>query len=167
MDLTLTPKAVAFMSWNGTTKTYPFVRSFLLMDGSHLIPCSIREFLPCGHPSRYKGWLAEPTQLGKTGCSIIAQRLWPSQVLRKSLYHTRLALALLFRVVLMPSFTNIIFVTLTDVTFCGDWAGNSYADSGCPGTCSDRLLDPNNFVVSILLQKPTAASCVFRCNMFV
>jgi len=37
---------------------------------------------------------------------------------------------------------SIIF----DITFCGDWAGNSYATSGCPGTCDDRLLDPANFV---------------------
>ncbi|KAL4243543.1 Glycosyl Hydrolase Family 16 [Abortiporus biennis] len=37
---------------------------------------------------------------------------------------------------------SIIF----DITFCGDWAGNSYATSGCPGTCSDRLMDPTNFV---------------------
>lgn len=37
---------------------------------------------------------------------------------------------------------SIIF----DITFCGDWAGNSYATSGCPGTCSDRLMDPDNFV---------------------
>nr|VWO96731.1 Mixed-linked glucanase [Ganoderma boninense] len=28
----------------------------------------------------------------------------------------------------------------------GDWAGNSYATSGCPGTCTDRLMDPSNFV---------------------
>ncbi|KAJ7293602.1 glycoside hydrolase family 16 protein [Mycena rebaudengoi] len=33
-----------------------------------------------------------------------------------------------------------------DITFCGDWAGNSYATSGCPGSCSTRLMDPNNFV---------------------
>ncbi|THH34083.1 hypothetical protein EUX98_g74 [Antrodiella citrinella] len=37
---------------------------------------------------------------------------------------------------------SIIF----DITFCGDWAGNSYATSGCPGTCPDRLMDPANFV---------------------
>ncbi|KAI0669919.1 glycoside hydrolase family 16 protein [Trametes maxima] len=37
---------------------------------------------------------------------------------------------------------SIIF----DITFCGDWAGNSYATSGCPGTCIDRLTDPSNFV---------------------
>ncbi|KAF9484920.1 glycoside hydrolase family 16 protein [Pholiota conissans] len=33
-----------------------------------------------------------------------------------------------------------------DITFCGDWAGNSYATSGCPGTCAERLMDPTNFV---------------------
>ncbi|KAK7442477.1 hypothetical protein VKT23_016074 [Stygiomarasmius scandens] len=32
-----------------------------------------------------------------------------------------------------------------DITFCGDWAGNSYATSGCPGTCAERLKDPSNF----------------------
>ncbi|KAF9015225.1 glycoside hydrolase family 16 protein [Cyathus striatus] len=32
-----------------------------------------------------------------------------------------------------------------DITFCGDWAGNSYATSGCPGTCEDRLMNPKNF----------------------
>lgn len=32
-----------------------------------------------------------------------------------------------------------------DITFCGDWAGNSYATSGCPGTCPERLRDPRNF----------------------
>jgi len=37
---------------------------------------------------------------------------------------------------------SIIF----DITFCGDWAGNSYATSGCPGTCAEQLMDPNNFV---------------------
>ncbi|KAF8640464.1 hypothetical protein AX17_000128 [Amanita inopinata Kibby_2008] len=36
---------------------------------------------------------------------------------------------------------SIIF----DITFCGDWAGNSYATSGCPGTCADRLMDPTSF----------------------
>jgi hypothetical protein len=30
----------------------------------------------------------------------------------------------------------------------GDWAGNSYATSGCEGTCEERLMNPNNFVVS-------------------
>ncbi|KAG2072673.1 glycoside hydrolase family 16 protein [Suillus decipiens] len=33
-----------------------------------------------------------------------------------------------------------------DITFCGDWAGNSYATSGCPGTCENILMDPSNFV---------------------
>ena len=30
----------------------------------------------------------------------------------------------------------------------GDWAGSSYATSGCPGTCSERLMEGANFVVS-------------------
>ncbi|KAF4615089.1 hypothetical protein D9613_003286 [Agrocybe pediades] len=33
-----------------------------------------------------------------------------------------------------------------DITFCGDWAGNSYATTNCPGTCLERLMDPANFV---------------------
>lgn len=37
---------------------------------------------------------------------------------------------------------SIIF----DITFCGDWAGNSYATSGCPGTCENTLMVPTNFV---------------------
>ncbi|KZP31323.1 glycoside hydrolase family 16 protein [Athelia psychrophila] len=37
---------------------------------------------------------------------------------------------------------SIIF----DITFCGDWAGNSYSTSGCPGTCAERVQDPSNFV---------------------
>ncbi|CAA7265327.1 unnamed protein product [Cyclocybe aegerita] len=37
---------------------------------------------------------------------------------------------------------SIIF----DITFCGDWAGNSYATSGCPGTCDGWLMDGAHFV---------------------
>ncbi|TDL28462.1 glycoside hydrolase family 16 protein [Rickenella mellea] len=34
-----------------------------------------------------------------------------------------------------------------DITFCGDWAGNTYATTpGCTGTCTDHLQNPNNFV---------------------
>lgn len=32
-----------------------------------------------------------------------------------------------------------------DTTLCGDWAGSTYSSAGCPGTCADRLKDPNNF----------------------
>ncbi|KAG2001555.1 glycosyl hydrolase family 16 [Coprinopsis cinerea AmutBmut pab1-1] len=38
------------------------------------------------------------------------------------------------------------YTVILNITFCGDWAGNSYATSGCPGTCPDRLMDPANFV---------------------
>ncbi|KAF9785076.1 glycoside hydrolase family 16 protein [Thelephora terrestris] len=37
---------------------------------------------------------------------------------------------------------SIVFGGITT----GDWAGNSYATSGCPGTCEQRLEDPSNFV---------------------
>ncbi|KAF8321803.1 hypothetical protein DL93DRAFT_2072719 [Clavulina sp. PMI_390] len=33
-----------------------------------------------------------------------------------------------------------------DITFCGVWAGSSYVSSGCPGTCSERVQQPSNFV---------------------
>jgi len=33
-----------------------------------------------------------------------------------------------------------------DITFCGDWAGTSYIAAGCPGTCSQRIMDPKNFI---------------------
>jgi len=33
-----------------------------------------------------------------------------------------------------------------DITFCGDWAGTSYIAAGCPGTCSQRIMDPSNFI---------------------
>ena len=36
---------------------------------------------------------------------------------------------------------NIVF----DITLCGDWAGNAYASSGCPGTCAQAVADPTNF----------------------
>jgi hypothetical protein len=37
-------------------------------------------------------------------------------------------------------------VLTIDTTICGDWAGAAYASSGCPGTCSDIVSDPQNFV---------------------
>ncbi|KAF8591831.1 glycoside hydrolase family 16 protein [Ramaria rubella] len=33
-----------------------------------------------------------------------------------------------------------------DITTCGDWAGSSFATSGCPGTCGQTVQDPSNFV---------------------
>jgi len=44
--------------------------------------------------------------------------------------------------------TNQIFYDhqiIFDITFCGDWAGTSYISSGCPGTCSERVMQPGNF----------------------
>jgi len=28
---------------------------------------------------------------------------------------------------------------IINLTFCGDWAGNAYASSGCPSTCIDYV----------------------------
>ncbi|PPQ71765.1 hypothetical protein CVT24_006525 [Panaeolus cyanescens] len=33
-----------------------------------------------------------------------------------------------------------------NITFCGDWAGNTYSTTQCPGTCVERMMDPANFV---------------------
>ena len=47
----------------------------------------------------------------------------------------------------------------------GDWAGNSYETSGCPGTCEQRLLDPSNFNVrsaSVIAYIPRRAQTLHR-----
>jgi len=33
-----------------------------------------------------------------------------------------------------------------DITTCGDWAGSSYATSGCPGSCGETVQNPANFI---------------------
>jgi len=33
-----------------------------------------------------------------------------------------------------------------DITLCGDWAGNDYATSGCPGNCASRVMAGGNFL---------------------
>lgn len=35
---------------------------------------------------------------------------------------------------------------IIDITLCGNWAGDSYSSSGCPGTCSDMIANATNFV---------------------
>jgi len=40
-------------------------------------------------------------------------------------------------------------VIVFNIAFCGDWAGNTYLTSGCPGTCNDQMGDPANFDESI------------------
>lgn len=32
-----------------------------------------------------------------------------------------------------------------DTTLCGDWAGQAYGSSGCPGTCPEAVANPDNF----------------------
>ncbi|CAE7161347.1 unnamed protein product [Rhizoctonia solani] len=36
---------------------------------------------------------------------------------------------------------NIIINT----TLCGGWAGDAYAGSGCPATCTEQVMDPSNY----------------------
>ena len=38
-------------------------------------------------------------------------------------------------------------IALTDITFCGVWAGATYGTTQCPGTCEERMMAPENFVV--------------------
>lgn len=35
--------------------------------------------------------------------------------------------------------------TCFSLLVCGDWAGNTYGQSGCPGTCAQRVMQPGNF----------------------
>ncbi|ELU41792.1 glycoside hydrolase family 16 protein [Rhizoctonia solani AG-1 IA] len=36
---------------------------------------------------------------------------------------------------------NIVINT----TLCGGWAGDAYGSSGCPGTCTDQIMEPSNY----------------------
>ncbi|CEL57827.1 putative glycosidase C21B10,07 OS=Schizosaccharomyces pombe (strain 972 / ATCC 24843) GN=SPBC21B10.07 PE=3 SV=1 [Rhizoctonia solani AG-1 IB] len=36
---------------------------------------------------------------------------------------------------------NIVINT----TLCGGWAGDAYGSSGCPGTCTDQVMEPSNY----------------------
>ncbi|KAI6047619.1 glycoside hydrolase family 16 protein [Pisolithus marmoratus] len=47
---------------------------------------------------------------------------------------------------LIPNSCNITQFFANHSIIFGDWAGNSYATSGCPGTCENILMDPANFV---------------------
>ncbi|KAI6031810.1 concanavalin A-like lectin/glucanase domain-containing protein [Pisolithus microcarpus] len=47
---------------------------------------------------------------------------------------------------LAPNSCNINQFFANHSIVFGDWAGNSYATSGCPGTCEEILTDPGNFV---------------------
>lgn len=48
----------------------------------------------------------------------------------------------------MVSLTFIVARRVGQKSEIGDWAGNSYASTDCPGTCEERLTEPANFVVS-------------------
>ncbi|CAK9783546.1 hypothetical protein CC85DRAFT_323762 [Cutaneotrichosporon oleaginosum] len=42
-------------------------------------------------------------------------------------------------------------VIIMNVNLCGDWAGSTYAASGCPGTCVERVADPANLVNTVMI----------------
>lgn len=50
-----------------------------------------------------------------------------------------------------PIEDNIPLITANSLL--GDWAGASFATSGCPGECGETVQNPNNFVVSIMSLK--------------
>lgn len=67
--------------------------------------------------------------------------------------------------ILSPSRCNITehfrnHVIIFDITFCGDLAGNNYANSQCPGTCPERIQDPANFIVRGVFS--SAVLCIFE-----
>ena len=37
-----------------------------------------------------------------------------------------------------------------DITLCGDYAGNNYSKSGCPGDCTTQVMKGSNFVSECL-----------------
>ncbi|KIY52758.1 glycoside hydrolase family 16 protein [Fistulina hepatica ATCC 64428] len=44
-----------------------------------------------------------------------------------------------------PAYCNPIEYFVNHSIIFGDWAGNDYTTSGCPGTCAERIMDPANF----------------------
>jgi len=47
----------------------------------------------------------------------------------------------------LPLSVSLALITLADTTLCGDWAGTSYSQAGCPGSCIQRVMDPSHFIV--------------------
>jgi len=89
------------------------------------------------YPCRY----TKPDSLGYTLSETLADELQPAQqFLHQHVHH-------FWYPYTMGGLNAFLTRLLIDITFCGDWAGNSYATSGCPGTCAERLQDPGNFEV--------------------
>lgn len=69
---------------------------------------------------------------------------------------------------------------IINIALCGDWAGEAYSSSGCPGTCAEAVADPQNFQSmfptfdmfcwALSLTNSSLCSCTMetqlRCNLF-
>jgi hypothetical protein len=49
-----------------------------------------------------------------------------------------------------------------DTTLCGDWAGNVYGNSGCPGTCAEAVSEASTFASASVL-----SNALFACDKLV
>jgi len=47
-----------------------------------------------------------------------------------------------------------------DTTLCGDFAGPTYENSGCPGTCSQAIANSTNYKCEFLLPLCGALTCI-------
>lgn len=61
--------------------------------------------------------------------------LWSKQYLKASWASTACPMKTYFNDM------SIVF----DMTLCGDWAGNVYSTSGCPGNCTTQIMSGANF----------------------
>src|SRR5258708_5051966 len=89
-------------------------------------------------------------QIHRTGGSQLLSYLQMVAILSSTSQITPSSLVSPDPVFILDESANGTSPILIGITFCGDWAGNSYANSGCPGTCTDRLMDPGNFVASVV-----------------
>ena len=100
-----------------------------------------RVVLPGCGTTRYPRRCAKPIPLGYTLSEAPADKLQPAQQVLHQYVHN------FWWAGPMQHHHESLTRLCADITFCGDWAGNSYATSGCPGTCAERLQDPKNFEV--------------------
>ena len=44
----------------------------------------------------------------------------------------------------VPSLFGHLQTIVINTTLCGDWAGNTHSQVGCPGTCAQTVANPRN-----------------------
>jgi len=115
-----------------------------------------------GTPSP-SSWGAPSAMLRNTQCDITKYFAWHSIVFGASWFLVSCkvgwwgVLDITFCGLFLPSHSYLSRNSFWSII--GDWAGNSYATTNCPGTCDERVVDPANFVVRrpifILIQVPS------------